>query len=126
MFLRIYAQEGKRLPRSFESFVAALSDWRGMFIEMDGSFVWSIVVDGLRHQIDGMVYDREGAIEYLELKGNLTPDSWTQLLQTLADDAAAPSAWNDLYRIHDVARQTWNNPSGILEELRVGGGRDGD
>lgn len=126
MFLRVYAREDRRLPKSFESFVAALNDWPGMFVEMDGSFVWAMRVDGLRYQVDGMVYDRDGAIEYLELKGELTPDSWIQLLQTLADDPTAPSAWDDLFRIHDVSRQTWKQPSGILEELRVGGGDDGD
>ncbi len=44
-------------------------DW--LYFEMDGSFVWA-VREGEESvgQIDGMIYDRDDAIEYLDLKGN--------------------------------------------------------
>lgn len=124
MFLRVYAHEGKRLPKSFESFVEDLSDWHGMFIEMDGSFVWSFVADGHRHQLDGMVYDREEAVEYLEVKGELMPEMWARLARTLAGDASEPTAWDRILRVHDVARQRWATPSVILQTILEGGAND--
>lgn len=117
MFLRVYAHEGKRLSRSFESFVATLNDWQGMFIEMDGSFVWAFVCEERRYQVDGMVYDRDGAIEYLELKGNLIPEMWKQLLKALSDDADEPSEWDPAFRIHDVTHQCWTTPTAILQTI---------
>jgi hypothetical protein len=126
MFLRVYPQEGQRIPKSFEAFVSAVSDWQGMFIEMDGSFVWSFEMDGNRFQIDGMVYDREGAIEYLELKGNWNPGAWTEIMTALVESPIEPKAWDRLFRIHDVANESWHTPSAILDRFQGGMLSDGD
>jgi hypothetical protein len=114
MFLRIYALEGQRLTTSFEAFAESVAPWPGMFLEGDGSFVWSIPHQGGRFQIDGMVYDRDGAIEYLEVKGDEIPALVRRLVQSLACDGSDPSAWDQQIRIHDVGRQIWLRPSELL------------
>lgn len=126
MFLRLYAHSGKQLPQSFEAMVDAMSNWPGMFVEMDGSFVWSILEPGSRRQIDGMIYDRNGAIEYVELKGDLTADAWHRLLETLLGRRIEPDAWDRELRVHDVAGQTWRLPSRTLAHLQRGSATDGD
>jgi hypothetical protein len=131
MFLRVYAREGKRLSTSFESFVAILNQWHGMYIELDGSFVWAFVSDGRRYQLDGMVYDREGAIEYLELKGDLIPEMWNQLITALVDDAPDSGGYDSALRVHDVANENWITPEALLQaiiapSLRPPGGSDAD
>ncbi len=59
---------------SFESAAEVLTQWKGLFFEMDGSFVWRSAERVSPHehqwQLDGMLYDRNGKIEYLELKGS--------------------------------------------------------
>jgi hypothetical protein len=131
MFLRIYAQEGERIPVSFEAYADSIRDWPGMFLEMDGSFVWTVDAGTRRLQVDGMIYDRDGAIEYVELKGELPPEAWHRLLRPLmglADhhvaDAATPTLWERL-RVHDVAGQQWKTPSDVLMELQQGSIVDG-
>jgi hypothetical protein len=114
MFLRIYAHEGQRLSTSFEAFAEAVAHWPGMFLEGDGSFVWSIPHRGGRFQIDGMVYDRDGAIEYVEIKGDAIPALLQQLLQSLACDRSNPSTWDRQIRIHDIEQQIWLRPSELL------------
>ena len=131
MFLRVYAHEGKRLSTSFESFVDILSQWQGMFIELDGSFVWAFVSDSRRYQLDGMVYDRDGAIEYVELKGELIPEMWNRLMMALADNAADSGTCDSILRVHDVARENWTTPSAILQAISTRslhplGGSDAD
>ncbi|MCU0707441.1 MAG: hypothetical protein MUF23_04030 [Pirellula sp.] len=131
MFLRIYAQEGERIPVSFEAYADAIRDWAGMFLEMDGSFVWTVDAEKQRLQVDGMIYDRDGAIEYVELKGEWPPEAWHRLLRPLvglmdpiAVDDVAPTLWEQL-RVHDVAGQQWKTPNDILLELRQGSIVDG-
>lgn len=61
-----------------------MSGWPGLYFEMDGSFVWA-VRDGEVNlgQIDGMIYDRDEAIEYLDLKGEAPGFAWEKLLGVL-------------------------------------------
>jgi len=113
-FLRIYSHEDRRWTTSFEALAQAIGDWPGMFFEMDGSFVWTTMDGGRRCQIDGMVYDRDGAIEYIELKGDVTPDTWRQLMHAMAIESTEPSAWDRLFRVHDVGGQSWRRPSELF------------
>lgn len=103
--LMFYPLENQEFSKSFEEFADSLSKWPGMYFEMDGSFVWvppiperdSVnlgIASGCRQQIDGMVYDRNGRIEYLDLKGTASLQSWLEIASALCE----PS----LVRIYDV------------------------
>ncbi len=87
--LLVYAPESSEFQRTFEEYADSVSSWPGMFFEMDGSFVWSIPSDrpisnGLgKLQLDGMLYDRAGRIEYLDLKGSADRGSWLKLFWAL-------------------------------------------
>lgn len=80
----VYAAENTRFHITLESFADHVSGWPGLYFEMDGSFVWA-VRDGEVNlgQIDGMIYDRDEAIEYLDLKGEAPGFAWEKLLGVL-------------------------------------------
>ncbi len=75
---------------SFEAIADQLSAWPGMYFEMDGSFVWVSTErseDGAaRWQLDGMIYDRAGTVQYVELKGRCDRNAWTKLVSVLNPD----------------------------------------
>jgi len=99
--LYIYAPQNERFSVTLELFAARVSDWAGLYFEMDGSFVWAIRDgDTPVGQIDGMIYDRDGAIEYLDLKGVGPVDAWERLLVVLLTDKSSWSLEN--LRIFDV------------------------
>lgn len=109
----VYPTEGSRFSVTFEQFAESVSNWPGMYFEMDGSFVWSIVSDPNqgRAQIDGMVYDRDDRIEYLDLKGNARPEDWLALFGVLVG-----SPCDDVHqqlRIFDNAKQAYVSWNGI-------------
>jgi hypothetical protein len=90
-FIQIQAAANphSNLAVSFEVAVRQLESLPRMFIEWDGSFVWrgdcenSTAGESSQWQLDGMVYDHLGAIQYLELKGCCTQTAWHQLLTIL-------------------------------------------
>lgn len=80
----VYAPENQRFSVTLESFADRVSKWQGLYFEMDGSFVWAVREAGaLVGQIDGMIYDREESIEYLDLKGAAPLSAWERLLKVL-------------------------------------------
>lgn len=81
--IHIVPTPGQRLTQSMELFAETVSRWPGMYFEMDGSFVWVRESDDSRWQIDGMLYDRNDAIEYLDLKGTATGDLWLELFNAI-------------------------------------------
>ncbi|MEO8270570.1 MAG: hypothetical protein ABI557_12680 [Aureliella sp.] len=72
--------QSSRFDISFEQAIAELELLPRMFVELDGSFVWSGQVETLRWQIDGMIYDRRGHVLRVELKGDAPRQIWEQLL----------------------------------------------
>ncbi len=79
--------QSSRFDISFEQALADLELLPRMFAELDGSFVWGGQVDtehaqmeALRWQIDGMLYDRNGHVIRVELKGNAPRHFWKQVL----------------------------------------------
>lgn len=56
------------LPISFEELAAALERIDRCYFEPDGSFVWSGETPGGRWQLDGMLYDLAGQLQYVDLK----------------------------------------------------------
>ena len=69
------------LPVSFEEAFERLSALPRMFIEPDGSFVWVSDSTEFTWQLDGLLFDRGGQLQYVELHGACTP----QAFQRFAD-----------------------------------------
>lgn len=65
---------------SFEHAFERLELLPRMFVELDGSFVWSGHQGAVRWQIDGMLYDRAGRLQRVELAGHAPRKIWEQLL----------------------------------------------
>lgn len=72
--------QSSRFDISFEQAITDLELLPRMFVELDGSFVWSGEFEAQRWQIDGMIYDRGEHVLRVELKGNAPRQAWEQLL----------------------------------------------
>ncbi len=89
--LKLTPQEvGQQLMQvTFESVAARLQLLDRMFVEMDGSFVWTgeeqlhRSAPAIRWQLDGMLYDVNHHVQRMELKGCCPHSRWRQLLNTL-------------------------------------------
>jgi len=69
---------------SFEEAMAKLEQLPRLFIEPDGSFVWaSSQVESDRWQIDGNLFDRNGRLLFVDLKGTCLAEQFDQLLTAL-------------------------------------------
>jgi hypothetical protein len=71
---------------TFEEAAAALEALPGMHVEFDGSFVWRSRQDPL-WQIDGNLYDRDGRLVRVDLKGTCPETELQQLLAAFGRDA---------------------------------------
>jgi len=72
-----------RMDCSFEVAVERLSKLERMFCEPDGSFVWVSSQGDAAWQVDGNLYDREGRLLFVDLKGTCPPDQFDRLLSAL-------------------------------------------
>ena len=117
IFVQIHANPDSRLPLSFENFATIMANMPGMYFEMDGSFVWVDHQSAQPHQMDGMVYDRDDRIEYIEIKGPCSPQQWLTLCQALCampiDPSQSFSVIDTTLRVHRVAEGDWTKPSEI-------------
>ena len=77
------AELGLGFDRTFEETAELLGRLERMFIEPDGSFVWVSATDELRWQIDGVLFDRDGCVLYVDLKGSCPSVRLDQLLTVL-------------------------------------------
>src|SRR5262245_63114515 len=69
------------LPVTFDQATAALQQFERLFIEPDGSFVWTgSTEDGAPWQVDGNLIDRGDALAYAELKGHCPQHEFDRLL----------------------------------------------
>lgn len=113
MFVRIYGLEGESIAQSFEGFVQGVCGWEGMYAEPDGSWVWVYYQDGHRYQLDGMLYDQAGAIQYVEIKGQATKQAWDKICDLLIGEfqRTGPDAPAKHLRVHDIEQQCWRSPA---------------
>jgi len=126
LFVQIHPVPGQRLPQSFEGLVAALSDLPGMVFELDGSFVW---VDHQSHpprQMDAMVYDRDGRLEYVDVKGDCNLEQWRALCHAICslDISEDTRIYNDqsidtIIRVHWTQTGDWTTVGEISTRLAI-------
>lgn len=130
IFVQIHPFPGKQLPQSFESFAEKLGSMPGMVFEMDGSFVWVDHDFTPASQMDGMVYDRLGKLEYVEIKGTCNAQQWHTLCEAVCGLAIQLplerksrkaeleySVINKIARVHRVAEGDWTTASEIASDL---------
>lgn len=60
---------GRGFSRSFEEVAESFERFERMFFEPDGSYVWRASVGEPPWQLDGVMYDRDGRVLYVEIKG---------------------------------------------------------
>jgi hypothetical protein len=78
------------LPVTFDEAMAGLQSVPRLFIEPDGSFVWTgTAANGLAWQVDGNLIDRGDALAYVELKGCCPEAQFDRLLATFGWPATA-------------------------------------
>jgi hypothetical protein len=65
---------------TFEAAVERLNQLERMFSEPDGSFVWVSPHDSLPWQVDGNLFDRNGRLLFVDLKGTCPPEEFDRLL----------------------------------------------
>lgn len=71
---------GGPLSSRFDDVARALVLLPRLFFEPDGSLVWV----GEDWQIDGMIYDRDGILQYADLKGHAPRGTWRTLVERIA------------------------------------------
>ncbi|MCG8651951.1 MAG: hypothetical protein MI861_19075, partial [Pirellulales bacterium] len=69
---------------TFEAAAERLEKLDSLYFEPDGSFVW--VAEGGDQQIDGMLYDAAGRLQYVEIRGICQIAVWRQLLAAIGGD----------------------------------------
>ena len=72
-----------RMDCSFEVASERLGQLERMFCEPDGSFVWVSSQGDTAWQVDGNLYDRDGRLLFVDLKGTCPPDQFDRLLSAL-------------------------------------------
>jgi len=68
---------------SFEEAAERLGRLDRLFIEPDGSFVWASPQAGPPWQVDGNLFDRNGRLLFVDLKGSSPPEDFDRLLAAL-------------------------------------------
>ena len=130
IFVQIHPFPCQQLPQSFEALAEKLRSMPGMFFEMDGSFVWMDHDLTPASQMDGMVYDRQGKLEYVEIKGACNAQQWHTLCQAVCGLAIRLplepksreaemdySVINEIARVHRVAEGDWTTACEIANSL---------
>lgn len=69
--------------RTFEEVETTLGRCERLFFEPDGSFVWRSPAAEPSWQLDGIVYDRDGRVLYVELKGTCPDERLDEFLTAL-------------------------------------------
>lgn len=65
---------------SFEQSMWQMDRLPRMLVEPDGSFVWTGQEDLLAWQLDGNLFDRNGRLLYVVVRGRCPDDRWSELL----------------------------------------------
>lgn len=88
---------GTPFETSFEAVEQELKRFPRMFFEPDGSFVWVSSASEPAWQLDGVVYDRDGRLLYVDLKGKCPTSEFDRLLRAVG--------WPDTQVMFQLVRQ---------------------
>jgi hypothetical protein len=102
----LYGPDGGPIPSSFEQVAERLQLLDRMYFEMDGSFVWTGECDNERWQLDGVVYDSMGSIQYIDLKGWCPWPNWIHFLAIVGGNPEADGERWIAVRLAPSERQT--------------------
>jgi hypothetical protein len=69
------------LPTSFEDAAQRLEQLEKLYFEPDGSFVWSFPKG---EQVFGMLYDSAGKLQYVELQGKTSLQTFRDIVDAIA------------------------------------------
>ena len=89
-FVRVFATDdaaNKPLPVTFDAALAALAELPRLFIEPDGSFVWTSPPGEAAWQVDGMLVDGGETLYYCELKGSCPSGALDQVVAAVSGNA---------------------------------------
>ncbi|HEY1603920.1 MAG TPA: hypothetical protein VGG64_30245 [Pirellulales bacterium] len=75
--------QGTGFSVSFEETSVALAQLPRMFIEPDGSFVWVSPAGERAWQVDGVLYDRDERLQFIDLKGTCPAAAFDQVLSAV-------------------------------------------
>lgn len=75
-----HAQTVVPLRTGFDDAFMRLGGIERMFVEPDGSFVWTSPREGLSWQIDGNAFEKDGRVLLVDLKGSCPPAAFDKLL----------------------------------------------
>lgn len=67
----------------FDAVLGRLAALERMYVEPDGSFVWTSPREGLSWQVDGQATERDGRLLLIDLRGSCPPAEFDRLLETL-------------------------------------------
>ena len=76
--LHLRGPSGGPIETSFEAAEARLCNLERVYFEPDGSFVCSR--ESGSTQVFGMLYDASGRLQYCELRGQCSLETWTELI----------------------------------------------
>lgn len=97
----------------FDEALARLSGLERMYAEPDGSFVWTSSRDGRVWQVDGNLFDKDGRVLLVDVKGTCPPADFDRLLRCFGWPAepvmmhlVRPAVFLDesVFRRHALAR----------------------
>ena len=79
--IHLYGPDRGPLPTSFEEAAERLERLDKLYFEPDGSFVWNR--DAGRQQIFGMLYDAAGTLQYVDLRGTASRQTFQSVVDSL-------------------------------------------
>lgn len=93
----IVGSDAELLTTTFDWSLVQLQQLPRMFIEPDGSFVWTGEADGQRWQVDGNLIDRGDVLAYVDLAGRCPAERFDELLRAFG--------WPDAPLAFEITRQ---------------------
>lgn len=101
------------LAVGFDDALDRLTALERMYAEPDGSFVWTSTREGLSWQVDGNLFEKDGRVLLVDMKGSCPPGEFDRLLgcfgwpdQPVMMQLVRPAVFLDeeVFRRHALAR----------------------